>query len=209
VEPSILRAPFAAVVLVVALAGLVALVWAWAAGRTGRRLRAQWERAARGEDEAERLLTSSGWVVLGRQVAVEYAIFVDGERVDIPIRADFIVQRDRRRYVAEVKTGRLAPRIETSATRRQLLEYRVAFGVDGVLLVDAEAPRISLVEFPVASPRPKTHASVAWRLAAVGVAAALVGVVFRLTAEEACRVVGARPPTPESSLHTGTYGALR
>ena len=33
--------------------------------------------------------------------------------------------------VAEVKTGRLAPRIDTPATRRQLLEYRLAFDVDG------------------------------------------------------------------------------
>lgn len=45
-----------------------------------------------------------------------------------------------------MKTGKLAPRLDHAATRRQLLEYRVAFGVDGVLLVDAEAERVTVVE---------------------------------------------------------------
>jgi hypothetical protein len=58
------------------------------------------------------------------------------------------------RYIAEVKTGRAAVRLDTAATRRQLLEYRVAFDVDGVLLVDAEAGEIRLVEFPLSRGRP-------------------------------------------------------
>ncbi len=50
--------------------------------------------------------------------------------------------------MAEVKTGAAAPQLSTAATRRQLLEYRVAFDVDGVLLVDAEAGRVQRVVFP-------------------------------------------------------------
>jgi hypothetical protein len=42
----------------------------------------------------------------------------------------------------------VAPKIETAATRRQLLEYRVAFDVDGALLVDADRGRVSTVTFP-------------------------------------------------------------
>jgi hypothetical protein len=41
----------------------------------------------------------------------------------------------------------VAPRIETSATRRQLLEYGLAFDVDGVVLVDAEAERVRTITF--------------------------------------------------------------
>ena len=62
------------------------------------------------------------------------------------LRADLLVTRNGRRYVAEVKTGRTAPRLDCAATRRQLLEYRIAFGVDGVLLVDAESDCVIVVE---------------------------------------------------------------
>ncbi|HET9625604.1 MAG TPA: hypothetical protein VFP84_29760, partial [Kofleriaceae bacterium] len=54
---------------------------------------------------------------------------------------------DGERLVAEVKTGEVAPRLATAATRRQLLEYLVAFGVDGVLLVCPELGTIQRVAF--------------------------------------------------------------
>ena len=63
-------------------------------------------------------------------------------------RADYLATRDGSRYVVEVKTGAQAPRIETSATRRQILEYRIAFDVDGVVLVDAEAGSVHEMTFP-------------------------------------------------------------
>ena len=50
--------------------------------------------------------------------------------------------------MAEVKTGAVATKIETAATRRQMLEYAVAFGTDGVLLVDMQAREIRDVVFP-------------------------------------------------------------
>ena len=107
------------------------------------------ERGALGEVRAEALLRRLGFTILGRQVAIRYALGVDGVRVAIDLRADYLVAEGGRRYVAEVKTGTLAPRIETAATRRQLLEYRIAFQVDGVLLVDADLGRVRLIEFPL------------------------------------------------------------
>jgi hypothetical protein len=107
---------------------------------------------ADGELRAEPLLRALGYAVVARQAPVSYEVAVDGEPFEIALRADFLLERDGRRYVAEVKTGRLAPRLETSATRRQLLEYRVAFDVDGVLLVDVDAGRVHSLEFPSHSP---------------------------------------------------------
>ena len=109
------------------------------------------ERGAAGEVRAEALLRRRGFRVLGRQVGTSYGVGLDGTKVAIDLRADYVVSLRGRRYVAEVKTGRLAPRLDTATTRRQLLEYRVAFDVDGVLLVDAEADRVHEVDFP--SPR--------------------------------------------------------
>lgn len=136
----------------VALA-IVALVLAIRSSRRRARLRARFARAAAGERGAAALLEAHGLDVLGAQVSIEYPIEVDGEIVLVPLRADYVVRdpKTRARYVAEVKTGALAPRIDTAATRRQLLEYEVAFDVDGVLLVDAEARAIHSVAFSSAS----------------------------------------------------------
>jgi hypothetical protein len=54
--------------------------------------------------------------------------------------------------VAEVKTGEAAPSLATAATRRQLLEYHVAFAADGVLLVCPERGAIHRIEFPIVFP---------------------------------------------------------
>ena len=80
-------------------------------------------------------------------MGVTYDVFVDDEAHSVTIRADYVVFKDGARYVAEVKTGRTATRIDSAATRRQLLEYRHAFDVDGVLLVDADSGTIHSIGF--------------------------------------------------------------
>jgi hypothetical protein len=47
--------------------------------------------------------------------------------------------------------GRLVPNLLQGATRRQLLEYRAAFNVDGILLVDADRETVAQVEFDLFS----------------------------------------------------------
>lgn len=162
--------------LLVSLVQTLRLAWRRASER--RRLARCREQGAAGEARAEALLRELGYTILGRQVAIAYELWIDGEPMSIDLRADYLVSADGRRYVAEVKTGRLAPRIDTPATRRQLLEYRLAFAVDGVLLVDADTRRVRSVEFPLpseGSPRPALSARLVWLLAgaAVGLIAAL------------------------------------
>jgi hypothetical protein len=126
-----------------------------------RRLQAARVAGADGEARAEPLLRSMGYAVVARQAPVTYDLTIDGEPCAVALRADFLVERGGRRFVAEVKTGRLAPRLETPATRRQLLEYRVAFDVDGVLLVDVDAGRVHALEFP-GGPARAAESGVAW-----------------------------------------------
>jgi hypothetical protein len=142
-----------------------------------RRFAASRERGAQGEIRAEALLRRAGFRILGRQVGVTYGLGVDGARLAVDLRADYVVQSRGRRYVAEVKTGVFAPRLETAATRRQLLEYRVAFDVDGVILVDAEADRVRLVEFPLprAGGRHRGSGRLVWL--AAGVAAGVLAMI--------------------------------
>jgi len=126
-------------------------------------MRARGERARAGEREAAALLEACGLDVIDSQVTIAYAIEVDGRAWSVPLRADYLVRdrATRETYVAEVKTGALAPRIDHAATRRQLLEYAVAFssalGADGVLLVDVEARAIHAVSFPIAAANRRTR----------------------------------------------------
>lgn len=135
--------------------------------RTQRRLR----RARAAEDRAAVLLERLGYDIVGAEVGGSYDVHVDGRPVRIDLRADYVVERDAKRFVAEVKSGAAAPSIGTSATRRQLLEYRVAFDVDGVLLVDGETERTHAVEFPGVEPPARSR----WPSAFLVLAALAVG----------------------------------
>jgi hypothetical protein len=142
------------VLAVVALAGaLLALVLArlvrgWRGSWRARRRAA---RAGAGEDRAAALLRGAGFRIVARQARTWWAPVIDGEPQETELRADYLVEAGGELLVAEVKTGDEAPRLATAATRRQLLEYHVAFAVDGVLLVCPERGAIHRVEFPNAA----------------------------------------------------------
>ena len=65
------------------------------------------------------------------------------------LEADLLLSRRGRRYIADVKFGRLAAALDHGPTRRQLLEYALAYDVEGVLLVDMGSERIHEVKFGV------------------------------------------------------------
>lgn len=142
--------PIWAVLAAVALAGaLLALVLTRIARRWvgSRRARRRAARAIAGEDHAVALLGRAGFRIVATQARTWWAPLVDGVAHEIELRADFLVEADGERLVAEVKTGDEAPSIASAATRRQLLEYHVAFAADGVLLVCPERGSIHRVEF--------------------------------------------------------------
>jgi hypothetical protein len=116
------------------------------AGRAIRRRR-RFARAAEAEGKAVGLAERAGYRVVGLQVPTTMVIRVDGRPVDVDLRADMIVERGFRRFVAEVKSGRAAPDPTNRATRRQLLEYRFAFDADGLLLFDMEANAVREICF--------------------------------------------------------------
>jgi hypothetical protein len=122
-----------------------------------RDLAARWERRRRwsrgriAETIAPIVLEQSGYEVLAAQAPGTYTLTVDGRELEVALRADFIVARRGLLFVAEVKSGRSAPQLSTAATRRQLLEYLIAFPVDGILLVDGESRTIHEVQFPLPS----------------------------------------------------------
>lgn len=135
---------YVALICALAVVLVVLVVRRWAASWRARRRGA---RAVAGEGAAREMLEEAGYAVVAAQARIDWEILVDGEPFVVELRADYLVERDGETLVAEVKTGAAAPSLATAATRRQLLEYRVAFGVDGILLVVPERGTIQRVEF--------------------------------------------------------------
>ena len=121
---------------------------AYSAWRVRRRIAKHRALGRRGEARALTLLSKAGYAIEAEQVSSHLKVEVDGALQTCLVRADFIVKRRGRRYVAETKGGHLSASITTAATRRQLLEYTLAFDTDGVLLVDAARGAIHEVSFP-------------------------------------------------------------
>jgi hypothetical protein len=142
---------WAALAIVALAAALVSLVLArlaraWLGSWRARRRAA---RAGAGEHDAAALLRRAGFRIVATQARTWWAPLIDGEPHETELRADYLVEARGELLVAEVKTGDEAPRLATAATRRQLLEYHVAFAVDGVLLVCPERGSIHRIEFPL------------------------------------------------------------
>lgn len=127
---------------------MLACGWWWASTRIRRGNMRRGRAARQAESDAERLLRAKGFRVEDRQATRTFDIDVDGEPVEVMCRADLLVRRRRRRYVAEVKSSGRTSNPAHPDTRRQLLEYRLAFDVDGVLLVDMAQRNVVEVGFP-------------------------------------------------------------
>lgn len=153
------------------MGGLCAL---WLA-RAWRRMvnRRRFQRGRRGEDQATALLERAGYAIETEQPEQACTMLVDGRELPYTVRADFRVCRDGRPFVVEVKTGSKAPDPLNSATRRQLLEYSLAYDAE-LLLVDMEAERIHRIAFPVGRPVTRPRRPVAL-LVLFGLLGALTG----------------------------------
>jgi hypothetical protein len=110
-------------------------------------LQRRFARAQRKEAEAARILQEHGYRVLGAQVEGSITLIQDGEALQAPLRADYWVERGGRSFIAEAKSGNKVTNVLDRGTRRQLLEYLLAYEVDGVLLVNTEERSVSEVRF--------------------------------------------------------------
>lgn len=144
---------------VAALGAALALGWAVHSG--GRLAWQRWRgrrharRGQRGERLARALLERAGYSVLAEQPRRTIRLRVSGKQRSYEVIPDFLCERAGERFVADAKTGAGADPL-TSATRRQLLEYASAFGVDLALVIDvprAEILRVDLRPLRQASRR--------------------------------------------------------
>ncbi len=136
----------------VLLIGLSVMCGVWAGLRlarwsVARRVRGHRAMGTRGAEDGLRILARYGCEVVELEVTGAGRMSVDGEVHRCPVRVDARVRHEGREYLAEFKGGPRSALPTNRATRRQLLEYAWAFGVDGLLLVDADAGTLRTVRF--------------------------------------------------------------
>jgi hypothetical protein len=160
--------------LALSLLVTMAVIGAWAWGRVRRYRRSRIAKRALGAERAALvLLRAHGYTVLSTQVRQLWPVQHGSQCFDINLRADALVRRGKRRFIAEVKSTSLVADLKHGPTRRQLLEYAVAYGTDGVLLVDMHAQHIEEITFPGLD-RSETHNL--WSLLAVCLVAFIAGI---------------------------------
>lgn len=121
---------------------------AWVRSLGGRRIARHKALGAEGERRARALLEKRGYRILDTQKGGKYDLVIDEKPHTVHLRADYLVEKRGRTFVAEVKAGAESVKVTGRTTRRQLLEYVFAFDVSGVLLVDMVERRILEVKFP-------------------------------------------------------------
>ena len=98
------------------------------------------------EKKAEKLLKRNGFQIVDRQQSRPLVIRTGNTFHRYWIRIDFLVKKNGRTYVVEVKSGH-KNKITKRETRRQLLEYFLAYKPHGIILFDMETKKFSEIKF--------------------------------------------------------------
>lgn len=101
----------------------------------------------RAEQKAEKWLKRNGFKIIERQQSKPLVIKAGAKHHRYQIRIDFLVKKSGRTYVVEVKSGSQNRYITNRETRRQLLEYFLAYQPDGIILFDMENKKFSEIKF--------------------------------------------------------------
>ena len=98
------------------------------------------------EKKAIKLLKKNGYKIESFQTTARGSLLQDDETINFFIRADLIVSKNKKKFIAEVKSGKGAS-IEEINTRRQLLEYSKVFNNKDIILIDTEKNKIKKIVF--------------------------------------------------------------
>ncbi|HBD94455.1 MAG: hypothetical protein A2015_06515 [Spirochaetes bacterium GWF1_31_7] len=105
-------------------------------------LKNRWSNARLGEIKATSFLKKNGFKIIKEQYNTKIIILLNDIPTEVQIRPDFLVTKNGRLCIVDVKTGEKAIDPLNSMTRRQLLEYSLIPGIDDVYLLDILGGRI-------------------------------------------------------------------
>jgi len=116
--------------------------------RINKKIKAQLKRGIKKEEEAKKFLIKNGYKIVSHNQNFSYYIKEDDSKIKITIETDYIVYKNNKKYIVEVKSGSESPKITNRNTRRQILEYYSFIDNDGILLLNMENKRIAEIKFP-------------------------------------------------------------
>ncbi|SDH29845.1 hypothetical protein [Winogradskyella thalassocola] len=112
--------------------------------------RKQKKRFARGlmlENKARGFLQDKGYSIVGEQEQYFHRYKVNNKNFESKIILDYVVEKDGKKFIVEVKSGKSAISVQDKNSRRQLLEYDFVIENDGIFLLDMENRTMKLVKF--------------------------------------------------------------
>ncbi len=124
------------------------------------------------DEQAAKLLREEGYRIQAR-AAVKYIDFaIEGKTQRQKVKADLVVRRGLKKYVAEVN-AKEAGSVRNADIRRRILEYQIAFAPSGIMTVDMDRERVKIIT--IGNRRRLTQ------VVAAGVVACLGALVYLLT----------------------------
>ena len=112
-----------------------------------KRLRKRFSKSRQAEKEAEKILRKNGYAVIDAQKSKPLLITIGNKIHRYLVRIDYLARKKGKVYVVEVKSGEKIPYITNRETRRQMLEYYLAYQPSGILLLNMKNKSISEVKF--------------------------------------------------------------
>jgi len=120
------------------------------------RLRKRFSKSRQAEKEAEKILKKNGYAIIDTQKSKPLLITIGNKIHRYLVRIDYLARKSGKVYVVEVKSGEKIPYITNRETRRQMLEYYLAYQPSGILLLNMKNKSISEVKFQFESTKRQT-----------------------------------------------------
>jgi len=112
-----------------------------------KRLKKRFSKSRQAEKEAEKILRKNGYTIIDAQKSKPLLITIGNRIHRYLVRIDYLVRKRGKVFVVEVKSGEKIPYITNRETRRQMLEYYLAYQPCGILLLNMKNKNISEVKF--------------------------------------------------------------
>ena len=113
----------------------------------GKELKKRFSKSRQAEKEAEKILRKNGYAVIDAQKSKPLLLTIGDKIHRYLVRIDYLARKKGKIYVVEVKSGEKIPYITNRETRRQMLEYYLAYQPSGILLLNMKNKSISEVKF--------------------------------------------------------------
>ena len=110
-------------------------------------VRSRFQKGKKGETIAKKYLKQHGFTIISEQVSQVSTMIIDGKGYEYMVRVDFLVSKEEKTGIVEVKTGTKATNPLSIPTRRQLFEYYHMFHVDMLYFFNATKRELQEITF--------------------------------------------------------------